>query len=140
MARVTVLSGAARSSTISTDGRPVGRNAGNALTVRANVISPGYLEAMGIPIQQGRNFTSCDSESAPRVAIVSRKLADKLWPGVDPLAKSLNTAGGALQVVAVVPDAIYLRSTERNAPSFFYLPLSQNYESGVTTSEPPPIR
>jgi ABC-type antimicrobial peptide transport system permease subunit len=51
---------------------------------------------------------------------------------VDPLGKSLTTGGGALQVVGVVPDAIYLKSTERNAPPFFYLPLSQNYESGVT--------
>ena len=49
MARVTVLSGAARSSTISTDGRPVDRGSGNALTVRANVISPGYWKRWAFP-------------------------------------------------------------------------------------------
>jgi predicted permease len=132
MARVTVLAGGARSSTISTDGRPLDRAAGNGLTVRANVISAGYLDAMGIGLLRGRDFDARDDERGVRVAIVSRTLAERLWPGGDPLGKALVTGVGPVQVIGVVPDSVYVSSVERNAPPFFYLPLSQNYESGVT--------
>jgi putative ABC transport system permease protein len=131
-ARVTVLSGSARSSVISTDGRPVDQSGNNGLTVRANVITPRYLSAMGIPIQRGRDFTAADTSSSARVAIVSRSLAEKLWPGSDPIGKPLVAGSGRLQVVGVVPDAVYASAVERNAPPFFYLPLAQNYESGMT--------
>jgi ABC-type antimicrobial peptide transport system permease subunit len=37
-----------------------------------------------------------------------------------------------LQVVGVVPDTVYRSAIERNAPPFLYVPLAQNYESGIT--------
>jgi predicted permease len=131
-ARVTVLSGNSRTTTVSLDGRRVDRNANNGLMVRANVISPGYLDAMGIPILRGRNFTAADEPSAPAVAIVSRSLAGRLWPQSDPIGKPLVLGSTSLQVVGMVPDAVYASALERDPPPFFYLPLSQNYESGVT--------
>ena len=87
-ARVTVLSGGARTTTISGDGRPLARDGGNGIDVRANVISHRYLDAMGIPIVRGRNFAASDTAGSPRVAIVSRRLASRVWPTPDPLARS----------------------------------------------------
>ncbi|HSC27488.1 MAG TPA: ABC transporter permease [Vicinamibacterales bacterium] len=131
-ARVSVLSGGARTTAVSTDGRPVDRGARNGMTVRANVVSDGYLRAMGVPLLQGRNFRETDRPSSPAVAIVSRSLAARLWPGGDPLGKTMMVIDSPREVVGVVPDAVYVSAIERNAPPFFYVPLSQNYESGVT--------
>jgi predicted permease len=131
-ARVTVLSGAARSMNVSTDGLAVTPDNRNALSVRANVISDGYLTTMGIPVRQGRNFTAADRPGAPRVTIVSQALASRLHPAVDPVGRTVMLGDDPLQIVGVVPDTIYRSTTEQSPPPFLYLPVAQNYESGLT--------
>ena len=130
--RVPVLSGNARSATISSDGRPLDRTRRNFLTVRLNTISDGYLPMMGIPVLLGRNFDAADDGTAPPVAIVSRSLARQLWPEADPIGRSLVTGSGSMMVVGMVPDSVYANALERNPPPFFYVPLKQSYESGIT--------
>ena len=46
-----------------------------------------------------------------------------------PLGKSFGNQPTI--VIGVVPDTVYRSAIERDAPPFFYLPLAQNYESGV---------
>jgi predicted permease len=131
-ARVTVLSGSARTLGVSTDGLPVAPDRSNALTVRANVISDRYLEAMGIQVTRGRNLLPSDTMGALRVAIVSDSLAARLYPGLDPVGRPVVMGDEPVQIVGVVPDTVYHSTTERNPPPFIYVPLAQNYESGVT--------
>jgi len=130
-ARVTVLSGGARTSAVSTDGQPVRPDGSNGLTTRINVVSDGYLEAMGIPVLLGRSFQASDTATSPRVVIVSQALARALWPTLDPIGRTLGT-GAAPTVIGVIPDAVYTSVLERNPHPFYLLPLSQNYESGAT--------
>jgi putative ABC transport system permease protein len=129
-ARVTVLSGGARLTSISVDGRPLAADDSNAMDVRVNVVTDGYLDALGIPLLRGRDFLPSDDLDAPRVAIVSRLLANKLWPNEDPVGKTLF-GGEPATVVGVVADTVYRSAIERDPPPFYYLPLAQNYESGV---------
>ncbi len=130
-ARMTVLSGGARSTAVSTDGRPLQRDNSNALGVRANVVSHRYFETMNMPILQGRPFNTSDGPNTPRVTIVTRSLAERLWPNEDPLGKTLRDEASQLQVVGVVPDTVYTTTLERERPPAYYLLLAQNYESGV---------
>jgi len=130
-ARVTVLSGAARTMAVSIDGRPVQPDRSNVIPVRANVVSDRYLEAMGIPILMGRSFQPTDLATSQRVVIVSRSLASRLWPNADPIGKTLISST-PLVVVGVVPDTVYRRTTDRQVLPVFYLPLSQNYEAAVS--------
>ena len=130
-ARVTVLSGASRTMPVSVDGRPVQQDRRNVIPVRANVVSDRYLEAMGIPVLTGRNFQPTDLPASQPVVIVSRSLANRLWPNADPIGKTLQSAS-PLVVVGVVPDTVYRRTTDRQVLPVFYLPLSQNYEAAVT--------
>ena len=130
-ARVTVLSGASRTMAVSVDGRPLQQDRSNVIPVRANVVSDRYLEAMGIPVLMGRNFQSGDLPAAQKVVIVSRSLASRLWPNVNPIGQTLISAS-PLVVVGVVPDTVYRRTTDRQVLPVFYLPLSQNYEAAVT--------
>ncbi len=57
--------------------------------VNLQVVSPGYFEAMRIPIDAGRSFTELDDETTTAAAIVSRSLARRLWPGSDPLGRRI---------------------------------------------------
>jgi predicted permease len=131
-ARVTVLSGSSRTLPVSTDGQPILPDRSNVIPVRANVVSTRYLETMGIAVLRGRGFQSSDVPAAPRVVIVSRALADRLWPAADPVGQILNVLSTPrLEVVGVVPDTVYVSATERDPRPVFYLPLAQNYEARV---------
>ena len=131
-ARVGVLSGAARSTGVSTNGQPLAGDGANMLMVRTNVVSDGYLSALGVAVLRGRDFAQSDTAGSSRVAIVSRSLADRLWPGRDPIGQTLVSTSAPLEVIGVVPDAVYVSAVESAPPPFFYSLLSQNYESGVT--------
>ena len=130
-ARVTVLSGSARTLPVSVDGQPLRPDRSNAFPARANVVSEGYLDTMGIPVVRGRGFRTSDVQTSPGVVIVSRSLANRMWPNADPIGQTLVSVA-RLEVIGVVPDTVYLSATERDPRPIFYLPLTQNYESGVT--------
>ena len=131
-ARVTVLSGASRTVPVSVDGQPLRPDQGNVMPVRVNVVSDRYLEAMGIRVTRGRSLQASDVLTAPRVALVSQSLARRLWPDVDPIGHMLVTESRPFQVVGVVPDTVYRSATETDPRLFYYVPLAQNYEAGVT--------
>jgi predicted lysophospholipase L1 biosynthesis ABC-type transport system permease subunit len=107
-ARMTVLSGGARSTAVSTDGRPLARDNSNALGVRANVVSHRYLDAMNIPILHGRGFDRSDGPRTARVTIVTRSLADQLWPHEDPIGKTVRDESNQLLAIVGVFGAIAL--------------------------------
>jgi hypothetical protein len=103
-ARAAVLSGVNRTVAVSTDGEPI--TASNRMIARLNVVSDGYFESLGIPRIRGRGFEAVDTPAAPRVAMVTRSLAERLWPGSDPVGRTLTTSGGAVEVVGVVATAL----------------------------------
>jgi putative ABC transport system permease protein len=53
------------------------------------MISPGYLQALRIPLVRGRDFTDGDSESSQPVAIVSAEMARIYWPGANPIGQRI---------------------------------------------------
>jgi predicted permease len=131
-ARVMVLSGGARTTTISTDGRPPQQDGSNTLRARANVVTHRYLDAMRIPVVRGRSFDPSDRPGTQRVAVVSQSFAKRLWGNDDPIGRRFGSTSDPLQVVGVVPDTVYVNALERDSPPFFYTLLAQNYESGVS--------
>jgi predicted permease len=63
---------------------------GESLISPYNVIaSPGYMEALNIPLRSGRLFTDSDTEDSPRVVLVDERLARKFWPGADPVGRRM---------------------------------------------------
>lgn len=63
--------------------------AGSAIrpAARYNIVLPGYLETMKIPLFEGRSFTEHDRAGSRMVAIVDRTFVDKYFPRQDPLGK-----------------------------------------------------
>ena len=78
------------------------------ITYDANnrVITPGYLEAMRIPLLNGRLFDEHDGPDAPRVALITETMARKFWPNEDPVGKRIKfeDAPAWIQIVGVVGD------------------------------------
>lgn len=78
------------------------------------VISDGFLSSLGIPVIEGRNFTSSEPE---RVALIDENLAGKYWPGDDPIGRrvAIETADSGPvwhTVVGVVPAIKHASLTE----------------------------
>jgi predicted permease len=59
------------------------------------VVSPGYFEAMGIPLLRGRFFEEGDDENAPNRVIVDERLAARFWPGGDAVGKRVYSPSNA---------------------------------------------
>ncbi len=66
--------------------------------------SPEYFRAAGIPLLKGREFSSTDRAGTERVVIVNQLLADKFFPGEDPLGKRIAWTGEVLKFTPVSGD------------------------------------
>src|SRR5262249_19774524 len=71
-----------------------------------NGATPGYFRTLGIPLLAGRDFTWADDEQAPRVVILNQTLAQRFWPGENPLGKHITFTRfqAPFEVVGVVGD------------------------------------
>lgn len=67
-------------------------------------ITPGYLQAMALPLRAGRDFTAADAEGGAPVAIVNEEIARRLFSGVNPVGQPLRlgTAADAAPIVTIV--------------------------------------
>ncbi len=95
-----------------------------------NAVTPGYFEALHMPLLEGRSFASADTATSPNVAIVNQTLAYRFFPGHDPLGRvfriqqSSGEYGPPIEVVGLVKDAKYEFVREDTHPTAFF-PVSQ---------------
>ncbi len=73
------------------------------------MVSPGYLRAAGIPLLAGRELTEADGPDAPPVALVSRRLAERFFPGRSAVGGRLLVGDGGtrprpVEIVGVAGD------------------------------------
>jgi predicted permease len=93
---------------------------------------PGLFDALGVGILQGRNFEPQDRLETWPVAIISHAMAERFFPGQDPLGRLLRRSGDPdLLIVGVVSD-VKVRSLGETPRPFVYRPLSQVYTSYLT--------
>ena len=59
------------------------------------VVTPGYLEAMGIPVLRGRGIRAGDDSHSPGVVVISEAMADRYWRGAEPIGKRILLGGGS---------------------------------------------
>jgi predicted permease len=91
-------------------------------------VDQGFFEAMGIPLLHGRGFGPQDVSDGPPVAIVNEAMAQRFWPGRDPVGRVFQADGRELTVVGVARTA-KIRTLEEQPRPFVYLPFSQDYSS-----------
>ncbi|HXM45524.1 MAG TPA: FtsX-like permease family protein, partial [Bryobacteraceae bacterium] len=107
------------------------------LRVDHDAIAPGFFHTLGLPILQGREFTTDDDADSPRAGIVNERLARRLWPGRDPIGRQIvapdfsGPARPPIAIVGIVKDAV-VRSLTGDATLQLYLPLAQEYIGRAT--------
>jgi predicted permease len=99
------------------------------LNANRHLVSPKYFSTLGIPIRSGRDFDERDSARVPHVVIVNETFARQLFPGEDPIGRTLITgmAQRPSQIVGVVAD---VRGQSLNEPpeADYFLPALQRPE------------
>jgi predicted permease len=94
------------------------------------VITPGYLEAMGMRLLAGRNINWHDGQKSDPVVLINEAAARHIWPGVDPVGRTAVAGGGERRIVGVVAD-IRETSVEQQAGNEMFLPISHAGAEGT---------
>jgi putative ABC transport system permease protein len=120
------------SDSIIVEGRPLPNPGEQALIVRENVISPGYFRSMGIPLIRGRDFLEEEAWDRGGAIIINHALAERLFPGEDPLGRRVSTGYEWRQgyvgdstlpwftIVAVVANAVQRNLDQEVAAEMFH--------------------
>jgi putative ABC transport system permease protein len=79
-------------------------------------VSPGYFDALRIPIRSGRLLTDRDTSDAPRVILINEALAHRYFPNEDPLGRRTDRG----TIVGVVGDVRTSRLDRPASPEIYY--------------------
>ena len=118
--------------TVFIDGRDAGE-AEDGILVGTSTIGPAYLATMGISLLQGRDFSQVGPKASsnsvgPDYVIVNQTMADKFWPGEEPLGRRFTFYGddAPVEIIGIAANSKYNQLAEDPQP-FAYLPLQQSY-------------
>ena len=99
-----------------------------------NVVAPGTFAALGIPLQQGRDFENGDRRDRPQVVIVNEALARAAFRGRDPIGRTLIAGYDSTEpmtIVGVVGDVRQYGPAREPQPEL-YMPYQQHFYNGAT--------
>jgi predicted permease len=108
-------------------------------------VTPGYFETMGVRLVRGRFFDERDGKDSLRVVIVDEKLAERFWPGRDPVGRRLYKPSDVNDLLAIGEKTVFftvvgvvrdirlgnLTEGEKAVGSYFF-PMAQDTSSVVT--------
>jgi len=83
------LSGASESTDLLMEGQE-SMGAGERPSADYTMVTPGYFATLQIPLLQGRQFSEQDKLDAPFVIVINDTLAERIWPGQNPIGKRLR--------------------------------------------------
>ncbi|HEU4586749.1 MAG TPA: ABC transporter permease [Gemmatimonadaceae bacterium] len=98
-------------------------NKGAAPCIRYDYVTPGYFEAMGIALH-GTPSAWNDVDGKHAGVVVSASLANRFWPGEDPVGREINNGSGdAYFRVAAVTGDVRIDDLRTPAPEIIYFPI-----------------
>jgi predicted permease len=104
----------------------------SAVNVGANVVSAEYFRTLEIPLRRGRQFTEEDARTGQSAAVISQAMANRFWPGADPIGMRFkDNAGTSLEVIGVVADISSRQVGTLDGP-LFYTPAPPEKLTGLT--------
>jgi predicted permease len=103
-----------------------GKEAGQAVQTDEVYVTPGYFEALQMPVRMGRTFTEADGPDTQRVAIVNQTFVRKFFHGANPVGRYLDKN---MMIVGVVDDVPVPPGLDATAPltgeEAMYIPATQ---------------
>ena len=121
------LSGNGSHQPIAVEGRPVVPMSEQP-EVDVRMVSPGYMNALRIPVIRGRDFDNTDIAGQTATTVISASLAKEFWPHEDPIGKHITLTffpGVEREVVGVVGDVKSDGLDQTRPQATLYVPLSQ---------------
>ncbi|HSG09219.1 MAG TPA: ABC transporter permease [Longimicrobiales bacterium] len=90
--------------------------------VNVRQVTPGYFDAMGITLAEGRDLTDEDAADGVRSVVVSAALAGLYWPGESAVGRRIRNQGAdeGWEIVGVVPDVRFERVTDDPTPLIYF--------------------
>ncbi len=114
------------------EGRPKPRP-GESPSGAYRMVTPGYFQAMRLPVLRGRDISESDTVSAPGVVVINQRAAQQYWPGEDPIGKRISFSSDEanpptwLTIIGIAKDA---KQDDWTAVPFpeVYLAAFQNHD------------
>ena len=127
------LSGMRASVDFGIDGRPIDTH--DLPEAEYRIVTPGYFDTMGIRLLRGRDFSERDAAPAVDVALINKTMADRMWPGRNPVGGHVVIEPGTnafqrVEVIGVVADVKHY-GLDGAATMDLYVPFAQLPERNV---------
>ena len=113
----------------SIEGRPTAK--GDEPDAPVSIVTPGFFQALRIPLLSGRDFTPRDDSKSPAVVIVNQAFVRQYFPGENPIGKHIKpgigdgiTNDAVREIVGVVGD-VKRNGITAEMPAQYYLPFKQ---------------
>jgi predicted permease len=92
-----------------------------------NAVSPSFFETFGTRLLRGRGIEASDLGGGPKIAVVSQKMGQVLWPGKDPIGQCMRMGSDTTPCITVVGIAedIKAGSLKPDSNFYYYLPATQ---------------
>ena len=132
---------------------PLGRNRSWGLAAKGKVypkdeptgalvriVTPGYLNAMGMRFKDGRDFTWQDTAKSQFVVIINQTAARRYWQGEDPLGREARIGRNVARVIGIVADARQHTLEDSSGPEMYLMATQADPEGAelvVRTKLPP---
>lgn len=105
--------------------------------VQTNLVGPNFFATLGIPLLSGREFDTRDTSTAPKVAIVSEKMAETYFHGQNAIGRHFAFSSGNgvhpdIEIVGVVKDSKNTDLRQEIRP-LIYTPYTQDKHFGNVT-------
>jgi putative ABC transport system permease protein len=108
------------------EGRPVPEGQGPCAEARS--VNPDYFAALTIPLVRGRLFDARDTPTSPGVVVINQAMADRFWPGEDPIGRRMiynsRRQGDSREVVGIIGNVRHF-GLDTAAEAEFYTPQTQ---------------
>jgi putative ABC transport system permease protein len=121
------MSGDGSHQPVAIEGRPV-LALSEQPEVDTRAISPGYLNALRIPVHRGREFTDADSADRPAVVLISEAMAKRFWPNEDAIGRHLTMSffpDKSREIIGIVGDVKLDGLDLAASQATVYLPFNQ---------------
>jgi predicted permease len=103
---------------------------GELMSIHYASIGPGFLDAMGIRLLAGRDFTERDDSATARVAIVNQRFVDRFWPGKGGVGQVFRRGSREYTIVGVTPTGKYV-SLGEDPRAYMSFPQAQVWQPSM---------
>ncbi|HET9316697.1 MAG TPA: FtsX-like permease family protein, partial [Vicinamibacteria bacterium] len=107
---------------------------GQAPLAEQRFVTPGYFRALGIPLVRGRLLTEEDAEADTPVVMVNETLAQRFWPGQDPVGRRIRVGDDEYKAIVGVVRDVRQVALAQDTRSEVYLPPQPRFAGNLRTA------